>query len=277
VIKFIQRELKKAQTKRPKLLEAYDEALDCEKWRTFGDYLYAYGMQLPKGLKTFDVNDFETDAIITIPLDEKYDGKQNAQRYYNKYQKGKKGQAHILNQLRINQDEQDYFLALTQQLSLASVHDAIEIKEELIRGAYIRAKLPKRSAKQAKVHYLQLNLDHDIRIYVGKNNLQNETITFKIGQKKDLWFHAKDYHGAHVLLQGDNLSNEHKEMAACLSAFYSKARGSKKVEVQVATLKDIKKIPDSKPGLVSVTQYTSVYVEPIEEEITQWIKDYQVK
>ncbi|MDP3445130.1 MAG: NFACT family protein, partial [Ignavibacteria bacterium] len=100
VIKFIQRELKKAQTKRPKLLEAYDEALDCEKWRTFGDYLYAYGMQLPKGLKTFDVHDFETDAIITIPLDEKYDGKQNAQRYYNKYQKGKKGQAHILNQLR---------------------------------------------------------------------------------------------------------------------------------------------------------------------------------
>jgi len=277
VIKFIQRELKKAQTKRPKLLEAYDEALDCEKWRTFGDYLYAYGMQLPKGLKTFDVNNFETDAIITIPLDEKYDGKQNAQRYYNKYQKGKKGQAHILNQLRINQDEQDYFLALTQQLSLASVHDAIEIKEELIRGAYIRAKLPKRSAKQAKVHYLQLNLDHDVRIYVGKNNLQNETITFKIGQKKDLWFHAKDYHGAHVLLQGDTLNNEHKEMAACLSAFYSKARGSKKVEVQVAFIKDIKKIPDSKPGLVSVTQYTSVYVEPIEEEITQWIRQYQVK
>jgi predicted ribosome quality control (RQC) complex YloA/Tae2 family protein len=277
VIKFIQREFKKAQTKRPKLLEAYDEALDCEKWRTFGDYLYAYGMQLPKGLKTFDVNDFETDAIITIPLDEKYDGKQNAQRYYNKYQKGKKGQAHILNQLRINQDEQDYFQALTQQLALASVHDAIEIKEELIRGAYIRAKLPKRSPKQVKVHYLQLNLDHDIRIYVGKNNLQNETITFKIGQKKDLWFHAKDYHGAHVLLQGENITNEHKNMAACLSAFYSKARGSKKTEVQVALIKDIKKIPDSKPGLVSVTQYTSVYVEPIEEEIAQWIKDYQVK
>ena len=66
-------------------------------------------------------------------------------------------------------------------------------------------------------------------------------------------------------------------MAACLSAFYSKARGSKKVEVQVSYIKDIKKIPDSKPGLVSVTQYTSVYVEPIEDEINQWIKLYQVK
>ncbi len=277
VIKFIQRELKKAQSKRPKLLEAYDEALDCEKWRSYGDYLYAYGMHLAKGLKTFDVHNFETDELISIPLDEKYDGKQNAQRYYNKYQKRKKGQAHILNQLRINQEEQDYFNALTQQLSLASVHDAIEIKEELIRGAYIRTKLPKRNPKQVKVHYLQLNLDHDVRIYVGKNNLQNETVTFKIGQKKDYWFHAKDYHGAHVLLQGDNLTNEHKNMAACLSAFYSKARGSKKVEVQVALIKDIKKIPDSKPGLVSVLQYTSVYVEPIEDEITAWIQLYQVK
>lgn len=277
VIKFIQRELKKAQTKRPKLLEAYDEALDCEKWRTYGDYLYAYGMQLQKGLKSFEVKDFETDETIIIPLDEKYDGKQNAQRYYNKYQKGKKGQAHIINQLKINQDEQDYFIGLSQQLSLASVHDAIEIKEELIRGSYIRTKLPKRSPKQVKVHYLQLNLDNNIRIYVGKNNLQNETITFKLGQKKDLWFHAKDYHGAHVLLQGDAITNEHKNMAACLSAFYSKARGSKKVEVQVSYIKDIKKIPDSKPGLVSVTQYTSVYVEPIEDEINQWIKLYQVK
>jgi len=101
MLKFIQRELKKAQTKRPKLLEAYDEALDCEKWRTYGDYLYAYGMQLQKGQKSFEVKDFETDETILIPLDEKYDGKQNAQRYYNKYQKGKKGQAHILNQLRI--------------------------------------------------------------------------------------------------------------------------------------------------------------------------------
>ena len=156
--------------------------------------------------------DFDGDDVsITIPLDEKYDGKQNAQRYYNKYQKFKKGQVHILNQLRINQDEQDYFNALTQQLALASVHDAIEIKEELIRGAYIRTKLPKRSSKQIKIHYLQLLLDNDIRIYVGKNNLQNETITFKIGQKKDLWFHAKDYHGAHVLLQGDKIS-KHKRL-----------------------------------------------------------------
>ncbi len=277
MIKFIQRELKKAQSKRPKLLEAYDEALDCEKWRTYGDYLYAYGMDLQKGLKFFEVKDFNTDEPLVIPLDEKYDGKQNAQRYYNKYQKGKKGQVHILNQLKINQDEQDYFNGLTQQLAIASVHDAMEIKEELIKGMYIRAKLPKKSAKNQKVHYLQLNLDNNIRLYVGKNNLQNETITFKLSQKKDLWFHAKDYHGAHVLLQGDNITNEHKNMAACLSAYYSKARGSKKVEVQVALIKDIKKIPDSKPGLVSVTQYTSVYVEPIEDEINQWIRQYQVK
>jgi predicted ribosome quality control (RQC) complex YloA/Tae2 family protein len=277
MLKFIQRELKKAQTKRPKLLEAYDEALDCEKWRTYGDYLYAYGMHLQKGLKSFEVKDFETDETRVIPLDEKYDGKQNAQRYYNKYQKGKKGQVHILNQLKINQDEQDYFNGLTQQLAIASVHDAMEIKEELIKGMYIRSKLPKKSSKVQKVHYLQLILDNNIRIYVGKNNLQNETITFKLGQKKDLWFHAKDYHGAHVLLQGENISNEHKNMAACLSAHYSKARGSKKVEVQVAYIKDIKKIPDSKPGLVSVTQYTSVYVEPIEDEINQWIRQYQVK
>ena len=234
-------------------------------------------MHLQKGLKSFEVKDFETDETRVIPLDEKYDGKQNAQRYYNKYQKGKKGQVHILNQLKINQDEQDYFNGLTQQLAIASVHDAMEIKEELIKGMYIRAKLPKKSAKNQKVHYLQLNLDNNIRLYVGKNNLQNETITFKLGQKKDLWFHAKDYHGAHVLLQGDNITNEHKNMAACLSAYYSKARGSKKVEVQVALIKDIKKIPDSKPGLVSVTQYTSVYVEPIEDEINQWIRQYQVK
>ena len=275
LIKFINRELKKAKQKRPKLLEAMDDALDCEKWRTYGDYLYAYGMQVPKGLKLFETKDFETDEIILIPLDDKYDGKQNAQRYYQKYNKGKKGQVHITHQLELNQNEIDYFTSLSEQIELASVNDAIEIREELVREGYLKQKHATKRKKEVKLNIIQLHFG-DARIYVGKNNLQNEQITFKIGQKKDLWFHASAYHGSHVLLQNSE-DKDLIELAASFAAYFSKARGTAKVEVQMVQIKDLKKIPDAKPGMVNINNYSTLMIEPNEAELLQIIKDHQVK
>lgn len=276
LIKFVGRELKKAHAKLPKLYEALDEALDCQKWQVFGDYLYAYGTQLPNGLKSTTVKDFETDEDIMIPLDEKYDGKTNAKRYYQKYQKGRKGQSHIRHQIDLTQMEADYFKSIQEQLSLASVNDAIEIRQELALGGYVPLKQTKRK-KETKLHYVHLALPNGIKVYFGKNNLQNEAVTFKLAQKNDTWLHAKDYHGAHVILQTENSDEATLRIGAQIAAYFSSARQSSSVPVNYCKVREVKKIPQSKPGLVALGSYKTIYIDPDETFIKDLLSKTLVK
>ena len=147
--------------------------------------------------------------------------------------------------------------------------------EELVREAYLKQKHAPKRKKEMKLNIIQLHFG-DARIYIGKNNLQNEHITFKIGQKKDLWFHASAYHGSHVLLQNSD-DKELIELSACFAAYYSKARGSAKVEVQMVHVKDLKKIPDAKPGMVNISHYSTLMITPNETQLIQILKDHHVK
>lgn len=274
--KFITREAKKNLQKLPKLMEALDEALDCDKWRLFGDYLYAYGTDLPKGLKETTVKDFETGESLVIPLDERFDGKQNAGRYYQKYHKGRKGQSHIRHQIDLTRQEADYFIALGEQLSLANVNDAMEIREELAQGGYIPLRQRKKSRKEV-VHYLHLALPNGIKVYIGKNNYQNDQITFKLANKKDTWLHAKDYHGAHVIVQSDNLDESTLRLAAQLAAYFSQARNGSSVPVNYCPVKEVKKIPNTKPGFVSLGAYKTIFIDPDENFVRDVLNRYSVK
>ncbi len=273
--KYVNRESKRNEKKIPKLLDSLQEAKDALKWKEMADYILAYGVHLRSGEKQLEVEDFETSEKRIIPLDPKFDGKTNAKRYYQKYHKGRKGVAYIEEQIEKTKAEVEYFNTLAEQLSIASVADAIEIKEELMNLGYIPMKKAKKSKKQS-LAYIHILSDENKHIYLGKNNLQNDAITFKLAHKKDLWFHAKDYHGAHVILASDDADEKHIRLCAQLASYYSKARNSSSVEVQYTPISQLKKIPGAKAGMVQVGQYKTIFIDPDESYILDYIQSHKV-
>jgi len=271
--KFINREAKKDQQKLIKLQLSLDDANQLEQFRLYGDLLLAYALKTPKGAKFIELIDYTTDTPITIPLDEKLDGKQNSKKYFQKYAKSKKGQIQIQIQIDLTKQEIEYFELLKIQIEQASLSDALEIKEELINQGYIRSQgSNKKKVKAAQP--IHLVLDDETHIYIGKNNLQNDLITFKIAYKNDTWLHVKDFHGAHVLIHHPNPSQQSLRIAAQCAAYYSEARHSSTVPVNYCLINQVKKIPGMKPGLVSLNHYQTIYVDPDESMILQLIKNH---
>ncbi|MEI7667533.1 MAG: NFACT RNA binding domain-containing protein [Erysipelotrichaceae bacterium] len=271
--KFINKESKKDQQKLIKLQQSLDDANQLEQFRLYGDLLLAYAQNKPKGAAWIEVEDYTTDTIIRIPLDEKLDGKQNTKKYFQKYTKSKKGQIQIQNQIDLTKQEIEYFDLLKLQIDQASLSDALEIKEELTSQGYLKTQISHKK-KQKAAAPIHLVLDDETHIYIGKNNLQNELITFKIAYKSDTWLHVKDFHGAHVLIHHPNPSNTSLRIAAQCAAYYSAARTSSSVPVNYCLISQVKKIPGMKPGLVSLNRYQTIFVDPIEKEILQLIKDH---
>lgn len=263
--KFVQRESKKFASKLPKLMDAMDEAKDCEKWRTMGDYLYAFGQKVEKGHTSIEVPDYDGEGTIVIELDSKLDGKGNAKKYFQKYSKGKKGQEHLTRQIKICEDEIAYYNGLKEQLEIAGINDAIEIRQELAEAGILKAMPSKIRKKKKKLPtYLSFVLDNKVSVHVGKNNLQNEFITFKLAKKNDTWLHVKDHHGAHVIIEHENPDETTLRTGAQLAAYYSKARTSSSVPVDYCRAAGLKKIPGAKPGMVSLGAHKTIYIDPDE-------------
>lgn len=270
LFKLVRRELKHQRQKLPRLQAAYDEALDCDKWREYGDYLQPYSYQVKKGETTITFERFDQSGTITIPLDPKLDGLGNAKKYFQKYNKGKKGQVHILNQIALCEKEIEYFDGIEQQLELASFDDAKEIREELAKLGYCKSqvsRIRKKKKKETIPNCTIIPLLNGLTITFGKNNLQNEFCTFKLAKKDDTWLHAKDYHGSHVIINTDSPDEETLRLAANIAAYFSKGRYSSSVPVNYCLIKQLKRIPGSKPGFVSLSSYKTIYIDPDEEAI----------
>ena len=264
---FVKKELKHQSTKLPRLLKSYDEAKDCEKWKVYGDLLYTYNVNDTKGLKYIELENYEDGTMIKVPLDEKLDGKANARKCFTKYNKLKKGQKYLEEQIAICENEISYFEGLLEQLDLADFETALEIKEELVKQNYMtdKQKKPKKKKKDDGPHLSSITLSNGITITYGKNNLQNDTLTWKLARKSEYWFHTKDFHGSHVLVHSDRLDEETIRTAAMIAAYYSKGRYSSSVPVVYCQIKDLKKIPGAKPGMVQLTSYKTIYIDPDEE------------
>ncbi|MCF0115383.1 MAG: fibronectin/fibrinogen-binding protein, partial [Erysipelotrichaceae bacterium] len=253
LFKFVKKEKKHYVNKLPKLEASYQESLDCDKWREYGDLLFAYNITNTKGEKNVTLTSFETGEDVIIPLDEKLDGRSNALKCYQKYNKGKKGQEHLIEQISICKNEIDYFESVEQQLELADFTTATEIRSELVKLGYLKAskqKIRKKPKKQADIPAIStVKLPNGIQVHFGKNNLQNDFLTWKMGRKNDTWMHAKDFHGAHVLICEENPDEATIRGAAMIAAYYSKGRYSSSVPINYCHIKDLKKIPGSKSGL----------------------------
>lgn len=275
LFKAVRKELHKNVSKLPKLKQTYEDALDCDKYREYGDLLFAYLHTLKKE-PLIVLPSFETNEDIKISIDMKYDIKQNANKYYQKYHKAKRAQSIVQEQILRCEKEIEYFEAMEVQLEQASFHDAVEIREELVKQGYLHTQKTKiRKKKKIDHPHYETFIYDNIYIYVGKNNLQNEFVTWKLANKQDVWLHAKDYHGAHVVITDQNPNEQILRDAAMLAAYYSNGRYSSSVPVNYCSVKQIKKIPGNKGSLVSLSTYKTIYIDPDKAYIQKIMDEHQ--
>lgn len=239
-----------------------------EKFKVYGELIHTYGYNLEPGAKKLEALNYYTNEMITIPLDSTKTPQENALKYFEKYNKQKRTFEALTSLIEETRDDISYLESVSNALDIAlSEDDLTQIKEELIESGYIRRKFTKKKVKitSKPFHYLSSDGYH---IYVGKNNLQNEELTFHFASGNDWWFHAKGIPGSHVIVKtnGEELPDRTFEEAGKLAAYYSKKRGSEKIEIDYIEKKHVKKPKGGKPGFV--VYYTN-YSLMIDSDISQ--------
>lgn len=272
---FCSRQLKHQQQKLPRLLKEYDDAKDCDKWRQYGDLLYTYNITDTKGTNEITLQSLEDETTIRVPLDPKLDGKGNAKHCYTKYNKLKKGQVYLEEQISITENEISYFEGLLEQLDMADFNTASEIRQELIKLGYLKEqknkkKPNKKKKKEELPHIFEVTAEDGTKISYGRNNLQNDALTWHVAKKNETWLHAKDYHGAHVVIHEEHPSEQTLRLAADIAAYYSKGRNSSSVPVNWCPVHNLKKIPGAKPGTVQLGAYKTIYIDPDIDELQRF-------
>lgn len=232
-----------------------------EKYRVYGELLNAYGYGVESGAKSMEALNYYTNEMITIPLDPTLTPGENAKKYFDKYQKLKRTYEALTTLTQETRDEIDHLQSVNTSLDIAlREEDLVQIKEELIESGYIRRKggMKKEKITSKPFHYVSSD---GFDIYVGKNNYQNEDLTFKFATGNDWWFHAKGIPGSHVVVKtnGAEMTDRAYEEAGRLAAYYSQSRGQDKVEIDYTQKKNVKKPNGSKPGfVVYYTNYSLV-------------------
>lgn len=223
-----------------------------DKYKIYGELLHTYGYGLEEGARELSCLNYYTNETIVIPLDPQLTAPENAQKYYDRYNKLKRTYEALTELIQETHAEILHLESISAALDIAvSEDDLTQIREELMQYGYIKKRSggKKEKIKSKPFHYLSSDGFH---MYVGKNNFQNDELTFKFANGGDWWFHAKGIPGSHVVVktEGQELPDRAFEEAARLAAYYSKGRGNEKVEIDYLKRKDVKKPNGSKPGFV---------------------------
>ncbi len=236
-----------------------------DKYKVYGELINTYGYGVEPGSKEMQALNYYSGEEITIPLDPQLTPQENSQKYFDKYVKLKRTADALVTLTEETKAEIDYLESVSSALDIAiAEEDLVQIKEELRESGYVK----KRGAKDKKaritskpLHYISSDGFH---MYVGKNNLQNEDLTFNFATGNDWWFHAKGVAGSHVILKsnGQDVPDRTFEEAAALAAYYSKGRDSEKVEIDYIEKKHVKKVPQAKPGFVIYHTNYSMIAKP---------------
>ena len=237
-----------------------------DKYKVYGELINTYGYGLSEGCKSFEALNYYTNETITIPLDPTLSPQQNAKKYFDRYNKLKRTEEALSLQIQDTESEIAHLESIRTSLDIALEEtDLAQIKEELVEYGYIKKHdfSKKRTAAQKSKPFHYLSSD-GYDIYVGKNNYQNEELTFKFATGNDWWFHAKGMPGSHVIVKSRNeeLPDRVFEEAGKLAAYYSKGRTAPKVEIDYIQKKHIKKPNGAKPGFVVYYTNYSLMAEP---------------
>ena len=240
---------------------------DRERLRQLGDILTANIHRIQKGQTKVVCEDFydENMAQIEIPLSPILSPQQNAAKYYKDYAKLKNAEKELTRQMELGETELQYLQSVLEELNRAQTEAELEeIRQELQSGGYLKADAGKKRVKQGKLPPMRFESTDGYPIYVGRNNRQNDELTFKSARKDDIWCHASKVHGSHVIIScgGTTPPDDTVTQAAQLAAYYSEATGGQNIPVDVTPVKQVKKLPGAKPGMVIYHSYRTAIVNP---------------
>lgn len=267
--RWLTNELDKLKLKLKKLDQDFERASKLDQFQLYGELLMANLYRFEKGVEHVTVENYYTGETVKIPVSPRKSPTENAQGYYTKYNKAKNALIMIEEQKQKAKDEISYFEMLAQQVQQAAPTDIEEIREELAEQGYLRLRASKKKKKPTKPAPEKFISSTGIPISVGKNNKQNDFLTFKLAKKNDIWLHTKDIPGSHVVIHDANPDETTIKEAAILSAYFSKARESSSVPVDYTEIRQVKKPNGSKPGFVIYFEQKTLFVTPDESIILQ--------
>ena len=260
---LISRLNKKLAIQEKELAATYDR----ERLRQLGDIVTANLHKIQKGQTVLQAEDFydENMSVIDIPISPILSPQQNAAKFYKDYTRMKNAQKELTRQMELGEQELTYLKSVADELNRAATEQELEeIRQELSAGGYVKADTGKKRMKVKKSQPLRLESTDGFPIYVGKNNQQNEELTFKSARKDDLWLHAQKVHGSHVIIAcaGQSVPDDTVTQAAQLAAYYAETNHGQNIAVDVTPVKQVKKHPSGKPGMVIYHTYRTVIVNP---------------
>ena len=240
---------------------------DRERLRQLGDILTANLHRIVKGQTAIDCEDFYDEEMktVSIPLSPILSPQQNAAKFYKDYARMKNAEKELTRQMELAEGELNYLKSVLEELNRAGTEAELEeIRRELQEGGYLRGETGKKRVKQAKLSPMRFESTDGYPIYVGRNNRQNDELTFRLARKDDIWCHASKVHGSHVIIScgGATPPDNTVTQAAQLAAYYAESVGGQNIAVDVTSVKQVKKIPSGKPGMVIYHTYKTVIVNP---------------
>ena len=266
VTNLLQRVRRKLAVQEKELEATYDR----ERLRQLGDIVTANIHRIRKGQQILEAEDFydEEMKVIQIPLSPLLSPQQNAAKFYKDYTRMKNAEKELTRQIELGEQEEQYLRSVLEELDRAQTEQELEeIRRELQEGGYLRAESGKKRIKQGKLSPMRFESTDGYPIYVGRNNRQNDELTFKLARKDDLWLHAQKVHGCHVIIScgGTKPPDDTITQAAQLAAYYSEHTGGQNIPVDVTPVKQVKKLPGAKPGMVIYHTYNTVIVNPYKD------------
>lgn len=286
--KVLQTAIERASRKYDLQLGQLADTEDRDKYRIYGELLNTYGYELKGGEDKLTCINYYDNQEITIPLDSTLTAQENSQKYFAKYNKKKRTSEALTEFVKQTKEELEYLLSARHSLEMAeSNEDIAELRAELERAGVVKKKASSKGARRmAAGKPLHFVSSDGYDIYVGKNNIQNEELTFGLATGKDIWFHAKQMPGSHVIVkvkEEDNLLEDVPdrvfEEAAGLAAFYSSGAdesdntstgtSSQKIEVDYTERKNLKKPPQARPGYVIYHTNYSIMAAPSRDGLRQ--------
>ncbi|HEU5138480.1 MAG TPA: NFACT RNA binding domain-containing protein [Bacillales bacterium] len=269
--KLLQNERNKNKKKIKKLEKTLDDADKAQRYQLYGELLTAHMHEVNRGDEEAEVMNYydENGGTVTIPLDAQKTPSENAQRYFQKYNKAKNSVAVVKKQIRKAKREIIYFDGLLQQMESAAPKDVAEIREELEEEGYLKRRQTKRNKKKKNTKP-QLEIyrsTEGIEILVGKNNKQNEYLTNRLANANDTWLHTKDIPGSHVVIRNREFNETTLHEAANLASYFSKSKYSSSVPVDYTLIRYVRKPNGAKPGYVIYDNQQTLFVTPDEEMV----------
>ena len=243
---------------------------DRERLRQLGDIVTANIHRITKGQTVLEAEDFydENMALIQIPISPILSPQQNAAKFYKDYARMKTAEKELTRQIELGEQEREYLQSVLEELNRAETEQELEeIRQELYAGGYVRLDSAKKRMKQSKLSPMRFESTDGYPIYVGRNNRQNDELTFKLARKDDIWLHASKVHGSHVIIScgGTTPPDDTVTQAAQLAAYYAESVGGQNIPVDVTPVKQVKKTPGGKPGMVIYHTYRTVIVNPYKD------------